>query len=133
MRLDLKLIRLSQSHVNFLYLSLKRNSNKKVRTELKIFLIYRYYFLHKLIITITLIDKLTEIERENRLLLEKMSYIMQSEQNSAGFQKYSPEGHEISQQYDDGNNNIGSAKKSLNRIIRQRDLSKINRENKVRN
>ncbi len=30
-------------------------------------------------------DRLTEIERENRLLLEKMSFIMQSEENYAGF------------------------------------------------
>jgi len=33
-------------------------------------------------------DRLTEIEKENRLLLEKMTLIMQGEDNFAGFVRY---------------------------------------------
>jgi len=55
-------------------------------------------------------QRYTEIERENRILLEKMSNIMQSNKNHL----YNP--------------NLGQ-KRSLNREVRRRELIKITLEN----
>lgn len=59
-------------------------------------------------------QRYTEIERENRILLEKMSNIMQSNKPSL---------------YQPTNNAIVASKKSLNRERRRRELVKITIEN----
>lgn len=61
-------------------------------------------------------DRFTEIERENRLLLEKMSNIMISEKNSVGFIK-------------NPTDKPTATKTSLNKEARKRELMRISLEN----
>ena len=76
------------------------------------------------------VDQLTEIERENRLLYEKMSIIMTNNmEESLIIQKPMKN---LTTLNESGNSSLNlNSKRSLNKMFRQREIKKINRENKV--
>jgi len=76
------------------------------------------------------VDQLTEIERENRLLYEKMSLIMTNNlEESVLVTKPSKN---LTTLNESGNSSLNlNSKRSLNKMFRQREIKKINRENKV--
>ena len=72
------------------------------------------------------IDRYTEIERENRILLEKMTNIMQ---NNKAALLTATSGIQPSQYQSSNQTQIGFKKNSLNREARKRELLKITMEN----
>lgn len=78
------------------------------------------------------IDKLTEIERANRILFEKMTVIMNSE-DSMSMPKQVKVNNTISvvRHNDSIESRDNNSKRTRNMRVRQRQLSKINQENIV--
>jgi hypothetical protein len=84
-------------------------------------------------VNLSLIERCTEIEKANRILLEKMTNIMASQPNAGVnlFKKSVINKAQFGSSYDGNSPSQAQRSKSLNRGARQREYQRITNENEV--